>query len=53
MRFSFLAALALIGAAAAQNTIASGQPCKKDGSMGICQSGLCIQEPNQAQGVCK
>ncbi|KAB8260227.1 hypothetical protein BDV32DRAFT_123362 [Aspergillus pseudonomiae] len=56
MRFSVLTALALVGAALATPQAAkipSGQPCKQDGSMGVCDSGLCVQTPSQAQGVCK
>ncbi|KAE8143611.1 hypothetical protein BDV38DRAFT_276694 [Aspergillus pseudotamarii] len=64
MRFSFLAALTLISAAiaapqqqggndAAQNTLAIGAPCKKDGSMGICQGGFCLQDEKADQGVCQ
>ncbi|KAL2830843.1 hypothetical protein BDW59DRAFT_140878 [Aspergillus cavernicola] len=44
---------ALIGAACAQAKLAPGAPCKQDGSIGICSSGLCVQTPSQAQGVCK
>ncbi|KAI9924840.1 hypothetical protein ASPWEDRAFT_172197 [Aspergillus wentii DTO 134E9] len=55
MQFNFIAALALVGAtlAAAQNSIAIGQPCKKDGSMGVCEGGFCLQLANESQGVCK
>ncbi|KAE8359277.1 hypothetical protein BDV27DRAFT_162799 [Aspergillus caelatus] len=64
MRFSFLAALTLISAAiaapqqqggndAAQNTLAIGAACKKDGSMGICQGGFCLQDEKADQGVCQ
>ncbi|KAB8209421.1 Antifungal peptide [Aspergillus parasiticus SU-1] len=63
MRFSFLAALTLISAAiaapqqagndAAQNTLAIGAPCKKDGSMGICEGGFCLQDEKADQGVCQ
>ncbi|KOC09870.1 hypothetical protein AFLA70_381g001251 [Aspergillus flavus AF70] len=44
MRFTVLAALAFVGAALAtpQAKIATGQPCKADGSMGVCDSGLCV-----------
>ncbi|KAE8154000.1 hypothetical protein BDV25DRAFT_136368 [Aspergillus avenaceus] len=55
MRFILIAALALVGAAfaAPQDKIPSGQPCNKDGSMGVCESGLCVQLPDQTQGVCQ
>ncbi|OGM39205.1 hypothetical protein ABOM_012120 [Aspergillus bombycis] len=56
MRFTILAALAFVGAALATPQAAkipAGQPCKQDGSMGICESGLCVQTPSQAQGVCQ
>ncbi|KAF4257731.1 hypothetical protein KXX33_004726 [Aspergillus fumigatus] len=50
MRFTFFAALALLGTAFAAPTapttstatIPAGQTCKKDGSMGVCQSGYCM-----------
>ncbi|KAF7119247.1 hypothetical protein CNMCM5793_008995 [Aspergillus hiratsukae] len=50
MRFTFLAALALLGTALAAptapttstGTIPAGQPCTKDGSMGVCESGFCL-----------
>ncbi|GIJ82807.1 hypothetical protein Asppvi_001322 [Aspergillus pseudoviridinutans] len=50
MRFTFFAALALLGTALAaptapttsRATIPAGQPCTKNGSMGVCQSGLCL-----------
>ncbi|KAE8336101.1 hypothetical protein BDV24DRAFT_168551 [Aspergillus arachidicola] len=55
MRFTLFAALAFVGAALAtpQAKIAAGQPCKADGSMGVCDSGLCVQTPDQTQGVCQ
>ncbi|KAE8136382.1 hypothetical protein BDV38DRAFT_249969 [Aspergillus pseudotamarii] len=55
MRFTLFAALALVGTALAtpQAKIGTGQPCKADGSMGVCDSGLCVQTPDQTQGVCK
>ncbi|KAB8070555.1 hypothetical protein BDV29DRAFT_160325 [Aspergillus leporis] len=63
MRFSFLAALTLIGAAIAapqqpqgsdaQKSLPINAPCKKDGSMGICQGGFCLQDEKADQGVCK
>ncbi|KAL4940424.1 hypothetical protein BDV06DRAFT_224071 [Aspergillus oleicola] len=54
MNFSWLATLALVGTAvAAGGKLPSGASCSKDGKMGTCQSGLCIQEPNAAQGKCK
>ncbi|KAB8229159.1 hypothetical protein ETB97_010358 [Aspergillus alliaceus] len=55
MRFIFIAALALVGSAFAspQAKLPAGQPCKQDGSLGVCDSGLCVQLPGQPQGVCK
>ncbi|KAE8382865.1 hypothetical protein BDV26DRAFT_288169 [Aspergillus bertholletiae] len=55
MRFILFTALALVGSAFAtpQAQLGAGQPCKADGSMGVCASGLCVQTPGQAQGVCK
>ncbi|BDD62547.1 hypothetical protein MPDQ_004314 [Monascus purpureus] len=60
MRFTFIAALALIGTALANpvaqdsgKKIPIGQPCKKDGSMGICEGGFCLQAENQPQGTCQ
>ncbi|BCS27765.1 uncharacterized protein APUU_60813A [Aspergillus puulaauensis] len=52
MRFFFISTV-LLGAAFAQAKLPAGAPCKKDGSLGVCTSGLCVQTPNQAQGVCK
>ncbi|KAL4881330.1 hypothetical protein BJY04DRAFT_189633 [Aspergillus karnatakaensis] len=51
MRFILLIT-ALMGVASAQK-LASGKPCKADGSLGICESGLCVQLPNADQGTCK
>ncbi|OJJ65778.1 hypothetical protein ASPBRDRAFT_201559 [Aspergillus brasiliensis CBS 101740] len=51
MRFSVII-VTLIGAACAAK-LPSGAPCKQDGSMGVCESNLCVQTPSQAQGVCK
>ncbi|KAL3434506.1 hypothetical protein BDV09DRAFT_195713 [Aspergillus tetrazonus] len=54
MNFSWLATLALIGTAmAAGKTLPAGAPCTKDGKMGICESGVCIQDVNADQGHCK
>ncbi|EAW11436.1 uncharacterized protein ACLA_091340 [Aspergillus clavatus NRRL 1] len=61
MRFSFLAALALVGTALAAPagpnrsaaTIPIGQTCNKDGSMGICESGYCLQDEKAATGTCQ
>ncbi|KAE8392596.1 hypothetical protein ETB97_002157 [Aspergillus alliaceus] len=63
MRFSFLAAFTLITAALAapqqqgggsvQKTIPIGAPCKKDGTMGVCDGGFCLQDEKADQGVCK
>ncbi|RDW65661.1 uncharacterized protein DSM5745_09400 [Aspergillus mulundensis] len=54
MNFSWIATLALIGTAmAAGNNLPAGAPCTKDGKMGTCQSGLCIQDVHASQGTCK
>ncbi|KAK1145164.1 hypothetical protein N8T08_004597 [Aspergillus melleus] len=61
MKISFLTTFTLIGAALAmpaadakQKTIPVGQPCTKDGNMGICaKGGFCLQKENAKQGVCK
>ncbi|KAL4865414.1 hypothetical protein BDV12DRAFT_200158 [Aspergillus spectabilis] len=61
MKFSWIATLALIGSAVAMpaqlqskaKTLAPGTPCTKDGKMGNCQSGVCIQDVHDNQGVCK
>ncbi|KAL4914491.1 hypothetical protein BDW62DRAFT_204507 [Aspergillus aurantiobrunneus] len=65
MKLSFLAALTFLGIAVAvpspdggggggdKPTLKTGDPCKKDGSMGNCQSGVCIQTPQEDQGKCK
>ncbi|KAL4917869.1 hypothetical protein BDW62DRAFT_201420 [Aspergillus aurantiobrunneus] len=52
MRF-LLIATALIGAVCAQGKLPAGAPCKQDGSMGVCASGLCVQTPSEPQGKCK
>ncbi|RAH61712.1 hypothetical protein BO85DRAFT_483737 [Aspergillus piperis CBS 112811] len=52
MRFSAITIITLIGTAFAAK-LPSGAPCKQDGSMGVCESNLCVQTPSQAQGVCK
>ncbi|GFF57220.1 hypothetical protein IFM46972_10731 [Aspergillus udagawae] len=61
MRFTVLAALAILGTALAAPTalttstatIPAGQPCTKNGSMGVCQSGYCLQDEKASSGVCK
>ncbi|KAB8073702.1 hypothetical protein BDV29DRAFT_157332 [Aspergillus leporis] len=53
MRFSFIAAFAFVGIALAQAKLPSGQPCNKDGNLGVCESGLCVQLPDQPQGKCQ
>ncbi|THC87535.1 hypothetical protein EYZ11_013021 [Aspergillus tanneri] len=60
MKISLLTTLTLIGAALSvpvadgTKTIATGQPCTKDGKMGICEKGgFCLQEKNKPQGICK
>ncbi|KAI9368135.1 hypothetical protein BJX61DRAFT_546834 [Aspergillus egyptiacus] len=40
-------------AAAAADLLPAGAPCTKDGSMGICESGVCIQDVNANQGTCQ
>ncbi|GLA01279.1 hypothetical protein AnigIFM60653_011528 [Aspergillus niger] len=52
MRFSAITFVALVGAACAAK-LPSGAPCKSDGSLGVCESNLCVQTPSQAQGVCQ
>ncbi|PLN83647.1 hypothetical protein BDW42DRAFT_192089 [Aspergillus taichungensis] len=60
MKLSFLATLALFGAAIA-SPVAAGQekppleldaPCKQDGSMGNCKSNYC-EAKGDAEGKCK
>ncbi|KAE8151571.1 hypothetical protein BDV25DRAFT_152458 [Aspergillus avenaceus] len=65
MRFSILATLALLGVAIAMpqqpeggkgdevKTIPVGAPCTKDGSMGICEGGFCLQDEKDSQGTCQ
>ncbi|RMJ21096.1 hypothetical protein PHISP_08034 [Aspergillus sp. HF37] len=61
MKLSFIATLALAAGAVAQGggkkltpiQIPNGEPCKKDGTMGTCQSGYCEQLKDQNQGTCK
>ncbi|PWY79703.1 hypothetical protein BO70DRAFT_397181 [Aspergillus heteromorphus CBS 117.55] len=66
MKFSILAVLALLNVAIATPvlnanaprdttpaTLAAGATCNKDGSMGNCQSGFCLQDVNAATGVCQ
>ncbi|KAL5359267.1 hypothetical protein BJX96DRAFT_174210 [Aspergillus floccosus] len=59
MKLTFLTTLALVGASLAlpaqdaQKKIPEGQPCKKDGTMGVCATGYCLQDENANQGVCK
>ncbi|KAJ5173806.1 uncharacterized protein N7500_001737 [Penicillium coprophilum] len=43
MRFTILTAFALVGLSMA-NSIPSGGQCKQDGSLGNCESKLCVQE---------
>ncbi|OQE20608.1 hypothetical protein PENSTE_c013G05588 [Penicillium steckii] len=52
MRFTFVI-LAIAGLSMAASPIPAGGTCKKDGSMGNCQSGLCVQKANAATGKCK
>ncbi|KAL7652006.1 Signal peptidase subunit family protein [Aspergillus niger] len=60
MKFSIFATLAFLGIALASpaantatSTLPSGATCNKDGSMGNCASGLCIQEENASTGTCQ
>ncbi|BCR98748.1 uncharacterized protein AKAW2_40431S [Aspergillus luchuensis] len=62
MKFSIFATLAFLGLALASPaansasntaTLPSGATCNKDGSMGNCQSGLCVQEENASTGTCQ
>ncbi|KAL4880588.1 hypothetical protein BJY04DRAFT_219060 [Aspergillus karnatakaensis] len=59
MKFLWIATLALAGSAMAMpaqakaKTLAPGAACTKDGKMGVCQSGICIQDVHASQGVCK
>uniref|UniRef100_A0A0S1MIK7 Uncharacterized protein n=1 Tax=Phakopsora pachyrhizi TaxID=170000 RepID=A0A0S1MIK7_PHAPC len=55
MKLTFLTSLFVTGIAfaAAKAPLADNAPCKKDGSLGVCQSGLCEQQPNAPQGTCK
>ncbi|BCS17343.1 uncharacterized protein APUU_10171A [Aspergillus puulaauensis] len=60
MKLSWIAALAVVGTAIAvpapggpSTQLKPGAPCKKDGSLGICPSKVCIQKPDQDQGHCK
>ncbi|KAJ5778917.1 hypothetical protein N7457_006637 [Penicillium paradoxum] len=45
MRFDIFTVLAFAGLAMAAKTIPSGEKCKKDGSMGNCESKVCIVRP--------
>ncbi|EYE91872.1 uncharacterized protein EURHEDRAFT_389089 [Aspergillus ruber CBS 135680] len=53
MRFSLISTVFLIGTAFAQAKLPSKAPCKQDGSLGVCESGLCVQTPGDAQGSCE
>ncbi|ODM17055.1 hypothetical protein SI65_07454 [Aspergillus cristatus] len=53
MRFSLISAVFLVGTAFAQAKLPAKAPCKQDGSMGICESGLCVQTSPEAAGSCK
>nr|CAI5824077.1 unnamed protein product [Callosobruchus analis] len=39
--------------AQAQNCLSNGSPCQWTGEMGNCCSGFCLQQPQQATGVCQ
>ncbi|OQE05086.1 hypothetical protein PENVUL_c027G04767 [Penicillium vulpinum] len=51
MRFSILTTLAFIGLSVA--AIPSGGKCKQDGSLGNCESKLCVQLADEPFGKCK
>ncbi|OJJ79806.1 uncharacterized protein ASPGLDRAFT_52348 [Aspergillus glaucus CBS 516.65] len=53
MRFSLISTVFLIGTAFAQAKLPANAPCKQDGSLGTCESGLCVQTSDEAQGSCK
>ncbi|GKZ31318.1 hypothetical protein AbraIFM66950_011713 [Aspergillus brasiliensis] len=62
MKFSIFATLAFLGLALASpaansantaTSLPSGATCNKDGSMGNCASGLCIQNPEDSTGTCQ
>ncbi|KAL2869694.1 uncharacterized protein BJX67DRAFT_378752 [Aspergillus lucknowensis] len=58
MKFTWIAALALIGSAMALPAkepakLPSGATCTKDGKLGICESGICVQDIHDSQGKCK
>ncbi|OQE19351.1 hypothetical protein PENFLA_c019G05558 [Penicillium flavigenum] len=52
MRFTILTALAFVGLSMA-TSIPSGGKCKQDGSLGNCESNLCVQLADQPYGKCK
>ncbi|KAJ5519207.1 hypothetical protein N7453_001629 [Penicillium expansum] len=52
MRFAIFTALAFAGLSMAAS-IPSGGQCKQDGSLGNCESQLCVQLANQPFGKCK
>ncbi|KAJ5375527.1 hypothetical protein N7517_007533 [Penicillium concentricum] len=52
MRFTILTAFALVGLSMA-NSIPSGGQCKQDGSLGNCESKLCVQLADKPFGKCK
>ncbi|EEH16463.2 hypothetical protein PABG_06550 [Paracoccidioides brasiliensis Pb03] len=53
MKLSLLATIAIFSVALAQKGIPNGRPCKKDGSMGNCASGFCLQIQGESQGKCE
>ncbi|OJJ54224.1 hypothetical protein ASPSYDRAFT_93985 [Aspergillus sydowii CBS 593.65] len=59
MKLSWIAALAFIGSAIAvpaesnNKQLGPGDQCKKDGSLGICSSKVCVQQPDDKVGHCK
>ncbi|KAJ5699571.1 hypothetical protein N7536_002584 [Penicillium majusculum] len=52
MRFTILTTLAFVGLSIA-GSIPSGGQCKPDGSLGNCESKLCVKLANQPFGKCK
>ncbi|KAJ5201297.1 hypothetical protein PENPOL_c016G03781 [Penicillium polonicum] len=52
MRFTILTALAFVGLSMA-GSIPSGGKCKQDGSLGNCESKLCVQLASEPFGKCK
>ncbi|OJJ05177.1 hypothetical protein ASPVEDRAFT_86542 [Aspergillus versicolor CBS 583.65] len=58
MKLSFIAALAVLGTAVAvpagpTTQLKPGAECKKDGSLGICPTKVCVQKPDQKVGHCE